>query len=60
MNRFLAATIISCVMGITIITVVAVSTGHDSALVTGATSAIVGLGAGVTAYFKGRSTKKGV
>lgn len=54
MDRNRAAVIMCTVLGIVIITVAAVATGHDSALVTGATAALVGLGTFAGAYYKGR------
>lgn len=54
MERSRAAILISCVLGITIITVAAVATGHNSVLVTGATAAMVAIGTGAGFYYKGR------
>jgi len=54
MERSRAAIMISCVLGITIVTVAAVATGHNSVLVTGSTAAIVAIGTGAGFYYKGR------
>ena len=54
MERSRAAVLICAIMGICIITVAAVATGHDSVLVTAATAAIVGVGTGAGFYYKGR------
>ena len=47
--------LIVAILAITIVTCVAVIMGFDNVLVTGATSAIVGIAAGVGAYYKGKS-----
>lgn len=51
-------TIIACsaIASIAIITCLALSLGHDNLLVTGAVSAIVGISAGVAAYWKGKTS----
>jgi len=47
---------IAAITGISGITITALRMGHDNMLVTGAVSAIVGISAGVAAYFKGKTT----
>ncbi len=49
-----AAVIIVGIIAIVIITIAAVATGHDSVLITGATSAVVGIVTAATFYYKGK------
>ena len=48
--------IISAFIAVAIITIAALATGHNSVIVTGATSAIVGLCTGFGFYSKGKSS----
>jgi hypothetical protein len=53
--KFVAKVTITAICCIAAITCVGILCGHDSTLITGATSAIVGIAAGVVAYYKGKS-----
>lgn len=55
MGRNRSAIMISAILGIVIITVAAVATGHNSTLVTGATASLVGIATGAGFYYKGKS-----
>jgi len=54
----LAGIVIVAISCITILAVCAVLTGHDTHLVTGTTSAIVGIVSGCIAYYKGKTKGK--
>lgn len=56
--NLVAGVAIAALCCIALVTCVAVIMGQDSGLVTGATSAMVGISAGVIAYMRGKS--KGV
>lgn len=54
MNR-LAGVLIVAISGITIIAVVGLCMGHNTALITSTVSAIAAIAAGVIAYFRGKA-----
>ena len=58
MSKNTAIVIVVAIIGVTVIPLTALATGHNSVIVTGSTSAIVGMASGFSLYYRGKTVER--